>query len=294
MRLRGGGLRPGRPRDLPRPQRVADGPQGVGARTRRGCWAGSTTRSSTAGSAQDNVETLAAYSGVPVWNGLTDEWHPTQTLCDMLTMREHSPKHDQEIAFAYCGDARNNVGNSPARRRRHDGHGRAHRRPEVAVEPRRRRPRRPGTSPRSPVRGSPTPRTWLRVSPTSTSSTPTCGSPWGSPRRSGTSASSCSGPTRSTWTCSARPATRTSSSCTACRRSTTGTPRSAQQIFEQTGMDVARGHRRGLRVAALDRVRPGREPHAHDQGDHGRDAGRLTCGSWSRWAATRCSSVASR
>jgi ornithine carbamoyltransferase len=64
------------------------------------------------GSAQENVETLAAYAGVPVWNGLTDEWHPTQTLCDMLTMREHSGKHDREIAFAYLGDARNNVGNS--------------------------------------------------------------------------------------------------------------------------------------------------------------------------------------
>lgn len=64
------------------------------------------------GSAQANVETLAAFAGVPVWNGLTDEWHPTQTLCDMLTMREHCGKHDQEIAFAYLGDARNNVGNS--------------------------------------------------------------------------------------------------------------------------------------------------------------------------------------
>jgi ornithine carbamoyltransferase len=64
------------------------------------------------GFSQANVEELAASSGVPVWNGLTDEWHPTQTLCDMLTMREHSPKHDEEIAFAYCGDARNNVGNS--------------------------------------------------------------------------------------------------------------------------------------------------------------------------------------
>jgi ornithine carbamoyltransferase len=64
------------------------------------------------GSAQTNVETLAAYAGVPVWNGLTDEWHPTQMLCDMLTMREHSGKHDDEIAFAYLGDARNNVGNS--------------------------------------------------------------------------------------------------------------------------------------------------------------------------------------
>jgi ornithine carbamoyltransferase len=64
------------------------------------------------GSAQENVETLAKYAGVPVWNGLTTEWHPTQTLCDMLTMREHSPKHDQEISFAYLGDACNNVGNS--------------------------------------------------------------------------------------------------------------------------------------------------------------------------------------
>ena len=41
------------------------------------------------GFAQDTVEKLAAYAGVPVWNGLTDEWHPTQMLCDMLTMREH-------------------------------------------------------------------------------------------------------------------------------------------------------------------------------------------------------------
>ncbi|WP_182526519.1 ornithine carbamoyltransferase [Nocardioides dongkuii] len=64
------------------------------------------------GAAQHNVETLAAYAGVPVWNGLTDDWHPTQMLCDMLTMREHSGKHDEEISFAYLGDARNNMGNS--------------------------------------------------------------------------------------------------------------------------------------------------------------------------------------
>jgi len=64
------------------------------------------------GSAQEKVETLVKYAGVPVWNGLTDEWHPTQSLCDMLTMREHSYKHDEEISFAYLGDARNNVGNS--------------------------------------------------------------------------------------------------------------------------------------------------------------------------------------
>jgi ornithine carbamoyltransferase len=64
------------------------------------------------GSRHDDVETLAEYSGVPVWNGLTDDWHPTQTLCDLLTMREHSGKRDAEISFAYLGDARNNVANS--------------------------------------------------------------------------------------------------------------------------------------------------------------------------------------
>ncbi|HUW15909.1 MAG TPA: ornithine carbamoyltransferase [Actinomycetes bacterium] len=64
------------------------------------------------GSSQSNVETLGEFAGVPVWNGLTDEWHPTQMLCDMLTMREHSAKGDGDIAFAYCGDARNNMGNS--------------------------------------------------------------------------------------------------------------------------------------------------------------------------------------
>ena len=64
------------------------------------------------GSAQSLVETLGAYAGVPVWNGLTDEWHPTQSLCDVMTMIEHCPKPLNEIAFAFCGDARNNVANS--------------------------------------------------------------------------------------------------------------------------------------------------------------------------------------
>jgi len=64
------------------------------------------------GFGQDRVEILGEHAGVPVWNGLTDEWHPTQSLCDMLTMIEHSTKPAEEISFAYCGDARNNVGNS--------------------------------------------------------------------------------------------------------------------------------------------------------------------------------------
>ena len=64
------------------------------------------------GFAQSTVETLATYSGVPVWNGLTNEFHPTQILADMLTMIEHSKKHHSQIAFAYLGDARYNMGNS--------------------------------------------------------------------------------------------------------------------------------------------------------------------------------------
>jgi ornithine carbamoyltransferase len=64
------------------------------------------------GFAQETVETLAAYAGVPVWNGLTDEFHPTQILADVLTMTEHSYKDLPEIAYCFMGDARNNMGNS--------------------------------------------------------------------------------------------------------------------------------------------------------------------------------------
>src|SRR5215510_8013145 len=64
------------------------------------------------GFGQDRVETLATYAGVPVWNGLTDEFHPTQILADVLTMTEHCDKHLTEIAYCYLGDARNNMGNS--------------------------------------------------------------------------------------------------------------------------------------------------------------------------------------
>ena len=64
------------------------------------------------GYAQETVETLGRYAGVPVWNGLTDEFHPTQTLADALTMTEHVDKHLSEIAYCFLGDARNNMGNS--------------------------------------------------------------------------------------------------------------------------------------------------------------------------------------
>ncbi|MGP8224384.1 MAG: ornithine carbamoyltransferase [Acidimicrobiales bacterium] len=64
------------------------------------------------GAAQENLEILARHAGVPVWNGLTDTWHPTQMLADMLTMRDHSKRPFNEIAYCYVGDARNNTANS--------------------------------------------------------------------------------------------------------------------------------------------------------------------------------------
>ncbi|MFC9529732.1 ornithine carbamoyltransferase [Streptomyces sp. NPDC056975] len=64
------------------------------------------------GDSQSGVEELAAYAGVPVYNGLTDAWHPTQMLADVLTMVEHCDRPLDRIAFAYLGDARFNMGNS--------------------------------------------------------------------------------------------------------------------------------------------------------------------------------------
>ncbi|MDX2415572.1 MAG: ornithine carbamoyltransferase [Bacteroidales bacterium] len=64
------------------------------------------------GFGQEVVEDLAAYSGVPVWNGLTNEYHPTQILADFMTMMEYSDKPLNQISFCFLGDARNNVGNS--------------------------------------------------------------------------------------------------------------------------------------------------------------------------------------
>jgi len=58
------------------------------------------------------VEELARYAGVPVWNGLTNEWHPTQMMADVLTMTEHSNKPLEQISYAYLGDARFNMGRS--------------------------------------------------------------------------------------------------------------------------------------------------------------------------------------
>ncbi|MEE1756472.1 ornithine carbamoyltransferase [Streptomyces sp. SP18CS02] len=64
------------------------------------------------GDDQSTVEELAAHAGVPVYNGLTDDWHPTQMLADVLTMTEHTAKPLEDVVFAYLGDGRYNMGNS--------------------------------------------------------------------------------------------------------------------------------------------------------------------------------------
>jgi ornithine carbamoyltransferase len=64
------------------------------------------------GASQSGVETLAKYAGVPVFNGLTDEYHPTQMLADVMTMREYSDKPIREIKYAFLGDTRNNMSHS--------------------------------------------------------------------------------------------------------------------------------------------------------------------------------------
>jgi ornithine carbamoyltransferase len=64
------------------------------------------------GFAQSTVEELSRHAGVPVWNGLTDEWHPTQMLADVLTMREHQPGEIESISYCFLGDGRSNVARS--------------------------------------------------------------------------------------------------------------------------------------------------------------------------------------
>ena len=80
--------------------------------TRRGCSAGCTTPSSSAATRQTDVEELAANAGVPVYNGLTNEWHPTQMLADFLTMHEASGKPYDALSYAFVGDCRFNMGRS--------------------------------------------------------------------------------------------------------------------------------------------------------------------------------------
>ena len=146
------------------------------------------------GDSQASVEELAAYAGVPVYNGLTDDWHPTQMLADVLTMTEHSDKPLDEIAFAYLGDARFNMGNSYLVTGALLGMDvrivapKAYWPAEEIVD------RARELAETSGARDHAHRARRTRASRAPTSSPPTSGSPWGSPRRSGTSASQRSSP----------------------------------------------------------------------------------------------------
>ncbi len=244
------------------------------------------------GFSQETVEILAQYAGVPVWNGLTDEFHPTQILADILTMTEHSDKHLTEIAYCYLGDARNNMGNSlmvggcklgmdvrlcapehlwPARR------------PGEGLPGDRRGDRRAPDPHRGRRRGRERRRLPLhrRV-----------GLDGRGRRASGRSGSSCSSPTRSTRTSVRAPGNPNVKFLHCLPAFHNRETKVGEEIFQTVRPRWAGGHRRRVRVRALDRLRPGREPPAHDQGRHGRHPRRLSggsrCESWSRSGATLC------
>ena len=102
------------------------------------------------GSAQETVETLGAYAGVPVWNGLTDDWHPTQMLADILTMRDHDRKPLAEVTLLLPRRRPQQHGELAAGDRRAARHGRAHLRARAAAARGRRAGHRPGA--RAPAR----------------------------------------------------------------------------------------------------------------------------------------------
>ena len=149
------------------------------------------------GAGQEVVEELAKYAGVPVYNGLTDEYHPTQMLADVMTMREHSDKPISQISYAYVGDTRSNMGHSlmivgclmgmdvrlcgPRQLWPADEYTRIARELEQKYG--------------AKLTITDDPQEAVRAS---TSSTPTSGSRWASPRRSGRSGSISSRSTRST------------------------------------------------------------------------------------------------
>ena len=146
------------------------------------------------GKAQADVEALAQHSGVPVFNGLTDEWHPTQMLADFLTMHEASGKEYRGLSYAFMGDLRFNMGRSLLVMGALMGSDVRLVGPKELAPPADVVDDRQGHRGQPPARASPSPTTLPRASRAWTSSTPTCGSPWASPRRSGRIASSSSRP----------------------------------------------------------------------------------------------------
>lgn len=176
---------------------------------------------------QSRVEALAEYASVPVWNGLTNEWHPTQLLADMLTMRECCPKPLTRQSLAYLGDARYNMGNSLMI-------GSA----MLGVDFRSVAPKGLWTSDEVFEMAQHIARsTGARITRTESVEEGVKGCDFlytdvwvsmGDPTRSGKSASSCSSPTAWTWPSWTRRAIRTANFCIACRLSTIARPRWAR------------------------------------------------------------------
>ena len=232
------------------------------------------------GNAQADVEALAEHAGVPVYNGLTDEWHPTQMLADFLTMHEASNKPYDAIAYAFVGDCRFNMGRSllvmgalMGGDVRLGGPVRAATRPRTSstIANEIARPHRRADHDHRRRRA--------RRCAASTSSTPTSGSRWARRRTCGRSESACCSRTRSTATlldATGNPRAKFMHCLPAFHDPNTTVGR---EMMEHTGMTS------GLEVTgevfespAQHRVRPGREPAAHDQGDPRRHARQLTGG----------------
>ncbi len=173
------------------------------------------------GARQADVEALAEHAGVPVYNGLTAEWHPTQMLADFLTMGESSGKPYDAIAYAFTGDCRFNMGRSLLVMGALMGSDVRLTGPDELLPPKDVVDIAHRQYAAAPAPGSPSPTIPPKPSPVPTSSTRTSGCRWVNPTMSGTNASSSSPRTRSTRPCCTRLATRPSSSCTACRHSMT-------------------------------------------------------------------------
>ena len=246
------------------------------------------------GFAQDVADELAQWSGVPVYNGLTDEWHPTQMLADFLTFTEHSDKPFEEITFCYLGDARFNMADSYLVAGREARHGRPDREPEVALAAARRS---------STLAHETAAESGAKITLTEDVEEAVKGADflltdvWVS-----------MGEPDDVW--KERIELLLPYQVNAKTMELTGNPdckfmhclpafhnadtQVGKEIDEKFGIDRAGGDRGGLRVAGVDRLRRGREPHAHDQGGDGGDARERACGSSSPSAATPCSGGASR
>ena len=245
---------------------------------------------------QETVQTLADYAGVPVWNGLTDEFHPTQILADILTMREHSSKPLTQIAFAFMGDARNNMGNSLLV-------GGAKLGMDVRlVAPRELWPHDELVAQCQAIARE----TGARITLTASVEEGVKGADY-----LYTDVWVSMGEPKEVWT--ERIRLLSPYQVNARAMAATGNPNTKfmhclpafHNAETKVGKQMLAGprhlgdgsHRRSLRIAGVDRVRSGRKPDAHDQGRPGRHHRQLSvrsCASSSPSAATRCSVAVSR